>query len=177
MQPMIIGIIGSLILVIGAAWPVAQGGHPAASRKNQFFALGNALMFVYALLRYFEGGSLLFILLQILIAISTVLMLLDTPDTRDTFIISFAAAALVTYSFFVSHGVEVMLFVTGLSMLGIGFAMDMATVRRQMALALGSVLIAVFSYLQRDAIFLWLNIFFAVFSLWHAWQLKYAAKP
>ena len=78
-DPSLVGIIGSLILIIGAALPDPVVQHPIASRKNQFFTIGNACMFTYAVLNYFAGGELLFILLQILIAVSTILMLRLRP--------------------------------------------------------------------------------------------------
>lgn len=174
--PFIVGFIGSIILVLGAAWPVALSGHPAHSRKNQLFFLGNVFMSAYAIMNYFEGGSFFFILLQCLIAISTILMMLNTDDRIDTPIIVAAGVALVVYALYLSHGVETLIFVVGLCLLGLGFSMNMGTVKQQIALAAGSVLIALFSFIASDPIFLWLNIFFALFSGYHAWKIKTAQK-
>ncbi len=171
-MPELIGIIGSIILVIGAAWPVKTTGHPALSTKNQLFAVGNMCMFTHSIVNYFNGGEVFFVLLQILIAVSTVLMLLNTNDTFDATLLSFAGACLVTYSFFLFRDYTTIIFVLGLVTLGTGFAFNMKSIWRQVALAIGSVLIAVFSFLVRDPIFLWLNVFFAVFSFYHAWRLK-----
>ncbi len=166
------GILGSIILIIGAAWPVAMTGHPAMSRKNQLFAVGNVCMFAYAILRYFDGGSFFFILLQILVALSTVLMLLDTKDRNDTAVIAAGGCALIVYSLYLFQGIQTIIFVAGLSTLGMGFAMNMATVRRQVALMTGSVLIAWFSAVVGDTVFLWLNIIFALLCVWQIQRLE-----
>lgn len=129
-------------------------------------------MFGYAVLNYFEGGSFFFILLQILIAVSTVLMLFDTNDTFDTVLLSFAGAGLITYSLFLFQDYSTIIFVVGLVTLGVGFAFNMLSIWRQVLLAVGSVLIAIFSFVQGDQIFLWLNVFFAGFSMWHAWRMR-----
>ncbi len=172
----IIGLLGSAILVFGSALQDRKTAHPVLSRKNQLFAVGNACMFVYAVMGYFAGGALLFILLQILIAVSTVLMLLDTDDRFDAPFIACAAAALIVYALVISSGMQTLVFVVGLAVLGIGFALNTATVRRNEALCVGSLCIAWFSYLVQDQIFLWLNVFFAAFSLLNAWKLKTAAR-
>ena len=129
-------------------------------------------MFTYAVLNYFAGGELLFILLQILIAVSTILMLLDTDDDKDTPVLACIGAGLIVYALYISHGFETILFIVGLVGLGIGFALDTGSAKRNLALSIGSAVVAWFSYLVGDPIFLWLNVFFAVFSFYHYWRLK-----
>jgi len=175
-DPFLIGLIGSAILIVGAAWPVHTVSHPARSLKNWLFLIGSACMFLYSVLNYFEGGLIFFILLQILIAITTVLMMLDTSDKFDVPFIAAVAAALVVYSLYLSMGTETIIFVVGLTVLGVGFALNTGTFKRNMALGLGSAVIAGFSYLSADWIFFGLNFFFAVFSFYHASKLKTASK-
>ena len=172
--PFIVGLVGSAILIIGAAWPVTKSSHPALLPKNQLFFVGSACMFAYSILNYFEGGSIFFVLLQVLIAITTILMMLNTRDSFDVPFITMAATALIVYSLYLSMGTETILFVVGLATLGIGFALTTGTLKRNAALGVGSAIIAVFSYLQVDWIFFGLNFFFAVFSFWHAWKLRRA---
>jgi hypothetical protein len=43
----------------------------------------------------------------------------------------------------------------------------MGTIRRVLALTLGSALIAIFSYIEASWIFFWLNVFFALFSAYY----------
>ncbi|MAE68303.1 MAG: hypothetical protein QF793_01965 [Candidatus Peribacteraceae bacterium] len=175
-DPFLIGLIGSIILVTGAAWPALKVKHPVLSRKNQLFAVGNACMFAYAILQYFGGGSFFFILEQILIAVSTVLMLLNTKDRIVAPVIALVGSGLIVYSLYLFQGMETVILIVGLTGLGIGFAMNPGSQRRQIALGIGSALIAYFSYLVKDPIFLWLNTFFAIFSFYHAWRLKSASK-
>lgn len=128
-------------------------------------------MFTYAVSQYLQGGSFFFVLLQVLIATSTVLMLANTNDTFDTILLSAAGVGLSGYALHLFHGTDTIIFVVGLCMVGVGFAMQMASVARQVVLALGSVCIALFSYMEGDAIFLLLNVFFALFSGWHACRM------
>jgi hypothetical protein len=176
MDPFTVGLVGSAILIIGAAWPVHTVPHPAKSVKNWLFTVGSACMFGYAVLNYFDGGSFFFILLQILIAITTVLMMFNTKDTFDISFIGAAAAALVIYSLYLFEGVQTVFFVIGLSILGIGFALNTGTYKRNMALGVGSAVIAGFSYLSVDWIFFGLNFFFAAFSFYHAFKLKLSSN-
>lgn len=168
----IVGIVGSLILVLGAAWPDIRVPHPAQSFKNQLFTVGNACMFAYSYLNFLDGGEIFFIFLQVLIAVSTVLMLLNTSDRVDAPILALFGGFLAVWSLSLFQGYSTLLFVIGLVIVGIGFALKMATVRRYVALGVGSAIIAYFSYLVADWIFVWLNVFFALFSLYHARKLS-----
>ena len=170
----IVGTIGLLILAIGAAWPVERTTEPMLSRKNIFFAIGNIFMFGYSLMNYFEGGSIFFILLQTLIIVSTILMFLKTDDKLDAAILACIGAALTTYALFLFQDFTTVIFVLGLVILGIGFAFDMLSMWRQVALTAGSVLIAIFSLIEGNQIFLWLNVVFAAFSGFHALRMKMA---
>ena len=58
----LIGLIGSIILVAGAAYPAKKVSHPIKSVKNWLFAIGGAVMFTYATMNYFEGGPIFFML-------------------------------------------------------------------------------------------------------------------
>ncbi len=159
-----IGILGSILLVAGAAFPSLISKKWLPKAKNFLFASGNACMFLYALLGWLAGGSVLFLILQIYIATSTVLMLLDVPDRYDTPFLTAVGVALVAWSLTLFEGYATVLFIMGIVLLGIGFASADGTVRRNLALALGSAVIAVFSYLESDWIFTIVNILFAFFS-------------
>ena len=172
----IVGIVGSIILVIGAALPSKTVSNPVRLPKNWFFVFGNISMFTYSYLNFLAGGSIFFIFLQILIAVSTLLMMLNTPDKYDTPILGLAGVALVIWALKLFEGYGPILFVAGLVTLGVGFAMDTGTVRRDFALATGSAVIAIFSYIVKDWIFFWLNVFFALFSAYYAIKLSGAKK-
>ncbi len=167
----ITGLIGSLVLVTGAAWPVKKGiKHPAKSIKNWLFAVGGFIMFAYAILGYLEGGPIFFIFLQILVAISSILMMLNTPDKIDISIITVSGLALIIWSLSLFEGYNTVFFVLGLSGIGLGYTFEMATLRRSLALTLGSMLIALFSYIEASWIFFWLNTFFAIFSAYYVYK-------
>lgn len=151
-----IGLLGSIILVVGVA--------TTSRRRNMFFAVGNACMFTYALLGYLQGGSIFFVILQMYIALSTISMLLRVPDRYDTPVLALSGIALVAWSLSLIQGIGTAVFVVGLVLLGIGFAMETGTRKREAALMLGSTVIAVFSVLMRDWIFVVLNVLFATFS-------------
>ena len=164
MNSFVLGIIGSAILVLGAALPDRTVSHPVQSTKNWLFAVGNLFMFLYAILLYVQGGTMLFFILQVLIAVSTVLMMLDIADSWSTAIIIIAGALLLTWSFALYEGWETTIFIIGITFIGIGFVMKPGTMWRNAALADGSICIAVFSYVESNWVFYWLNVFFALFS-------------
>lgn len=167
----LIGIIGSLILVTGAAWPESKDiKHPAKSIKNWLFLIGGIILFIYALLGYLQGGPIFFVILEILVVISCILMMLNTPDKVDLPIIGVSGISLTIWSLYLFEGFNTIFFILGLSGIGLGYAFQMGTLRRNIALTLGSLLIAIFSYVEASWIFFWLNTFFAIFSLYYLYQ-------
>lgn len=161
----ITGILGSLALVTGAAWPESKDlNHPTKSIKNWLFAIGGLIMLIYAILGYQQGGPVFFIILEILVVIASVLMMLNTPDNIDTPIIGISGLGLIIWSLFLFEGFNTIFFILGLSGIGLGYALNAGTIRRSAALTTGSLLIAIFSYIEASWIFFWLNTFFAIFS-------------
>lgn len=168
MSTFLTGLIGSIILVIGAAWPEPTlPKHPTQSTKNWLFAVGGVIMLAYSILGYIQGSSVFFVLLEILIVISNILMMLKVDDRIDTIIIGLGGLGFSIWSLYLFQGYATILFIVGLSLTGFGYAFDMKTLRRAVALTLGSLIIAIFSYLESSWIFFWLNTFFAIFSGYH----------
>lgn len=163
-----VGIIGSVILVAGAAYPSGKIKAPYKSLKNWLFAIGGLAMLGYAVLNYMAGGSIFFVILQIFINAASVLMMLDTPDKVDIPFIVIVGSAMIAWSLTLFEGYNTVFFIIGLSGIGLGYAFDFGSLRREVALTLGSILIAVFSYIEGDWIFLGLNAFFALFSGYYA---------
>jgi len=166
------GLLGSIILITGAAWPESKklSQHPTKSIKNWLLAIGGLVMFIYALLGYQEGGPIFFVILEIMVAISSLLMMLNTSDKIDAPIISISGIALIVWSLYLFEGYNTIFFILGLSGIGLGIAFEMGTIRRDLALTLGSALIALFSYFEASWIFFWLNFFFALFSGYYLYK-------
>ncbi len=164
----IIGLIGALVLVVGAAYPPEHVVHPAKSIKNWLFAIGGLLMLLYSLFSYLAGGTIFFLILQVFINFTSILMMLNTTDKFDTPFIAVGGIAMVAWSLYLFEGLNTVYFVVGLSGIGLGYALDMGTFKRNAALTLGSGLIALFSYIEGNMIFFWLNLFFALFSGYYA---------
>ena len=163
--PFLVGLIGSLILVTGAAWPEKPSKkHPTKSIRNWLFAIGGFTMLAYSIMGYMAGGPVFFIFLQGLVGISSILMMLNVPDKIDIPILTIASIALIVWSLYLFEGLNTVFFILGLTGIAFGYAMDMGTFKRNFALTLGSVLIAIFSYIEQSWIFFWLNVFFALFS-------------
>lgn len=167
-----LGILGALILVCGAAYPVKAFSHPIRSTKNWLFASGGFLMLIYAILNYLNGGDIFFVFLQILVNIASVLMMLNTDDRIDTAIISTAGLGLIIWSLTLFKDLSTFLFIFGLIGIAIGYAMKPGSFRRNITLTIGSILIAIFSYLVSDWIFFGLNSIFACFSGYYSWKLR-----
>lgn len=165
------GLVGSLVLVAGAAWPETKDiKHPTKSLKNWLFAIGGFIMLLYAIFGYQQGGPIFFVILEILVAISSILMMLNTPDKVDTPILTISSLGLIIWSLYLFEGYNTVIFILGLCGIGLGYAFQMGTLRRSVALTLGSVLIAVFSYIEASWIFFWLNVFFAIFSAYYVYK-------
>lgn len=166
------GIAGCIVLVLGAAAPAKPVAHPTQSTKNWLFAIGGFMMMVYSYLNYVNGGPIFFLILQILVNISSVLMMLNTDDKIDTAVLSLCGLGLIIWSLTLFEGYNTIFFILGLCGIGIGYALDTGTVKRNIMLTAGSVLIALFSYIEASWIFFWLNVFFALFSGYYVVKLK-----
>ncbi|PIZ75686.1 hypothetical protein COY05_03480 [Candidatus Peregrinibacteria bacterium CG_4_10_14_0_2_um_filter_38_24] len=165
------GIIGSLILVTGAAWPESKDvKHPMKSLKNWLFAIGGFAILLYAIFGYMQGGPIFFMILEILVAVSSILMMLNTPDKVDVPILTISSLGLIVWSLFLFEGYSTIIFILGLCGIGLGYTLQGGTLRRSVALTLGSILIAVFSYIGASWIFFWLNVFFAIFSAYYVYK-------
>ncbi|MFA6038752.1 MAG: hypothetical protein WCV62_04205 [Candidatus Peribacteraceae bacterium] len=169
------GIAGSVILLLGAALPERRFTQPVRSLKNWLFAVGGLFMFAYAFLNWRAGGPVFFVFLQILVNGSSVFMMLNTRDTIDTPVMVIASLAFVAWSLFLFEGLSTVFFIIGLCGLSVGYVMETGTVRRAAALTIGGALIALFSYVVRDWVFLWLNVFYALLSGYQTWRLVYRA--
>lgn len=169
-----IGLVGSLILVIGSALPDRPTKHPYLSTKNWCFALGALVMATYSTLNYLAGGPIFFIFLQALVIVSSVFMMLDVDDRIDSTVTIIAALGLIAWSLYLSQGYETLIFILGLVGIALGYELQGGTIKRELALIIGSIMIALFSYLTATWIFFWLNVFFAAFSLWEAWRISKA---
>ncbi len=165
----ITGIIWALTLVAWSALPPEpeNANHPMKSIKNWCFAMWWVIMLFYSSFNFLEWGPIFFIFLQCLVIVASILMMLNTPDEIDTPIIVICWLALITWSLYLFEWYNTIFFILGLIWIGLWYVFDMATIRRGVALTLGSILIALFSYIEASWIFFWLNIFFAIFSGYH----------
>lgn len=159
------GIIGALILVTGAAWNEPKPPkHPTESIKNWLFAGGGFVLLIYSYLNFLQGGAIFFVILEILVAVSSILMMLDLDDRIDAIILSISGLALIIWSLFLFEGYNTIFFILGLTGVGFGYAFKPGTQRRNIALTSGGALIALFSYIEASWIFFWLNLFFTIFT-------------
>ncbi len=165
------GILGSLILVTGSAWPeIKEVDHPTKSIKNWLFAIGALIMLIFSTLGFQQGGPFFFIILQTFVIIASILMMFNVPEKIDTPILIISAIGLIIWSLYLFEDYNTIFFILGLCGVGLGYAFKMGTLRRSVALTLGSVLIAVFSYIEASWIFFWLNVFFAIFSAYYVYR-------
>ncbi len=168
-----LGVLGGIVLVLGAMWPAKKIKIPRNSIKNWLLAGGALILFVYALLNYLYGnGTLFFAVLEILAIVSSGLMLGGIPAKISTKIISALGIGLVGWSIFIAKDYFAAIFILGLITVSWGYVLPSGTAKRNFLLAIGSLLIALFSYLGSAWIFFWLNIFFAGFSFYHVWEIQ-----
>ncbi|MEI7480581.1 MAG: hypothetical protein WCJ59_03045 [bacterium] len=166
------GLFGSLILILGAAWPEPHTViRPIIPYKNWLLAIGGVVMFIYAILNYVHGGPIFFVILQILVLISSLLMMFNSSDKTDSIVLGVSALGLVVWSVLLFNGYNTIIFILGLAGIGLGYAFEMKSLRRVLAITLGSALIALFSYLEANWIFFWLNLFFTIISVWYVGKM------
>ncbi len=94
------GIIGSIILLIGAIWPIEKTTLATKSIKNRLFAIGSFIMLLYTIFGYLNGGPVFFIVLEIVIMFSIVLMFLKANERISTGFIGTAGILLMVRSRF-----------------------------------------------------------------------------
>jgi|GEM_PF-353806 len=161
------GLIGSIVTVLGAAWPEKLKIKAWQSVKNWLFAVGGLILLLYAVFDYLQGAPVFFVFLEALVIIASILMMIDIDDRIDMAVISVSGLGLIIWSLLLFEGLNTIFFIIGLAGIGLGYAFQMGTLRRTIALLLGSLLIAVFSYLESSWVFFWLNVFFAAFSAYY----------
>ncbi len=165
------GILGGLVTVLGGAYP-EEKGHPIYSTKNWLLSFGALILLAYALLNYFYAeGSLFFVLLELLIILASVMMLADFDDKPGAIILSAAGLGFIAWSFFLYEGLSTIYFIVGLTGIALGYIFKTGTARRFIAFTLGSILVAIFSYLGADWVFFGLNAVFAVFSTYYLYRI------
>lgn len=151
------GLISSIILVIGSAWPERPF-------KHWIFGIGNFGMLAYASLAFFlEANPIFFVLLEILCATSSVLFLTNVKEKISARLILISALTLLIWSFFLFEDSTTVFFILGLSALAVGFT-SKDSVKRNAVFLLGCILISTFSFVKEDWIFFWLNAVFGLFS-------------
>lgn len=164
-QTFLTGFIGSIILVIGAGWPEIKGeNHPTRSIKNRLFTFGGLTMLIYAILGYQAGGPVFFIFLEVLIVMAGILMMLNINEKVASIIISASGLGFIAWSLTIFESLNTVFFAIGLTGIGLGYVFKAGTLRRYISLILGSLLIAIFSFIEANWIFFWLNLIFAVLS-------------
>lgn len=129
-------------------------------------------MIIYAVFRYMAGGSVFFLLLEAMMLLATVLMLVQAKESISRTLILIMGFLLSATAFFIKIDPETLIFVAGLTIVSVGFTSGANTIRRNALLALGSGLVALFSAIQHDPVFLWMNVFFALFSLYHVVKMR-----
>lgn len=165
------GIIGSVILVIGASLPAKKVVYPVQSAKNWLFAIGSFCMLIYAVMQYRSGGEFFYVILEILVNVASVLMMINIRAALGTAMISTTTLVFVAWSLTIFEEIYTLLFVIGLGIIGIGFILETGSRRRNILLAVGPLLVACYSYIVAEWVFFWLNLLFAIFSAYHALKL------
>jgi hypothetical protein len=170
------GIIGSVILLIGAIWPIERTTIATRSIKNRLFAIGSFVMLLYTIFGYLNGGPVFYIVLELMVMLAIILMFLQTNERMSTGLIGIAGILLMVRSRIFFQWPSMLLFILAFTVLALGYAYQIRTARRFFVLAIGGGLISLSSYLDASWIFFWLNTFFAIFSLFYALKLMSEKK-
>jgi len=164
----LIWLIWSLVLVAWAARPEPKKIIKSIkSTKNRLFLIWACVLTIFARLGYNDWWTIFFFILEIFVIISSILMMLDTNDTIDITILSLSWLWLIIRSLYLFEGYSTIIFIIWLIGIWLWYAFTMWSIRREIALMLWWILIAIFSYLQPNRVFFWVNIFFAIFSWYY----------
>ena len=170
-----IGLIWSLNLVTWAARPEPKKVVKSLkSTKDRLFFIWSIILTIFARLWYQNWWTIFFFILQTFVVISWILMMLDTNDTLDTIILSISWVWLTIRSLYLFEGYTTIIFIIWLLGIWLWYAFKMWSIRREAALMIWGILIAIFSYLQPNRVFFGLNTFFAIFSGYYL--VKYIKK-
>ncbi len=166
MLDLIVGIIGSIVLVVASARP-SRSKQPIHSTKNWLLAIWALIMLIYSFMFYLHWWTIFFFILELLLVLASILMMLDTDDKLDTILLSIAWIGLVIWSLFIFSWYTTLIFIFWLIILSFGYVLDSQSIYRDLSLTIGSLLIVIFSYLEPNRIFFFLNLFFAIFSWYY----------
>lgn len=142
----IIGVVGAVCTVIGAGWPDKVPKKPRFSVKNRLFFVGNTLVFCYSVLLAREGGTVFFLYLESVVMLGTILMMTTIPKIYNVIATSVLGLFFVFRVLLGTQDRQTLIFVVGLTGLTIGFVSPAATLQREGALTLGSIGVAIYSY-------------------------------
>ena len=171
MTPEILGILGAIILVTGAAWPISTA-HPGKSIKNWLFLIGAIFMLAYSSWNYLLGGVIFFIFLQLFVLTSNISLIIKLPKKYAQPLVIIAGIGFTLVSLSLLEDTTTIPFILGLSTLAYGYVSDPATQKGEIFLTMGSILLSLFSYLVGDMVFFGLNAFFTIFSGYYVWKLR-----
>lgn len=167
----IIGLTGAITLILGAAWPETTDKKPFLSIKNWLLAIGALFMLTYSITGYiYQETPVFFIFLQSLIIISSIFMMTGANPKTSSWAIGLAGTGLIIWSIYLFKSYNTIIFILGLIGIAFGYSLPENTVKRFLAFVLGSILISLFSYIGKNWIFFWLNLFFAIFSTYYLAQ-------
>lgn len=161
----LIGIIWGIILVFGAARQEKNTPiHPRNSVKERLFAIWWIIMFIYSIFHYFEGGSPLYILLEIFICIASRLKMMKEQWKNDMRTLWFLGASLITISYLINQTEQIIRFISWFIIVSLWYISKGGTTNRNAALTIWWLLISIFSYLEMSWIFFAVNVFFTFFA-------------
>ena len=169
------GIVGGCMLVLGAAWQEQNvKNNPLHSVKDWLLFIGGVILLIYAILGFFlQHSSPFFIFLELLTLVASILMMLNTDDRFDTIFLSLLGLGFIAWSLSLSLSIDTVWFIVGLTGIAVGYALTPGW-KRDLAFTLGSTCVCIFSFLVGSWVFFWLNVFFALFSLF--WLLRSFTK-
>lgn len=167
-----IGVVGAALLVIGSALPNRTPGvKPYETVNNWLFAIGAGILFFYAWLNYLEGGLIFFAILQSLAFLAAVIMLMNVPPRYGAVVVGVGSAVMTVWSLYLLENYLTFIFVAGLLGISFGYVAHTSAFWRNLAFALGGAAIMVFSFIEGNWVFFWLNVFFTGFSAYHVLKL------
>jgi len=170
----LLGILGGILLVIGASLPLQTVSHPIRSAKNWLYVIGTFILMIFSYLDYkYNGAPFFFTIYEIYLVLASILMFMNVPERISILLLTLGGIGMVAWSVLLFEDYSTVIFILGCIGLALGYILKTGTRKRNFVLFLASALLALFSYISFSWTFFWLNVFFSVFSAWHSLPSKH----
>jgi len=167
------GIFGSIAIILGMLYQEQNTNKlPHKSVKNRLFFIGGILMTLYSFLDFFQNKVLFFLVLQLFLLTTCVVMITNINEKKALIINIIALIIFVAWSFLAVNSIITLIFIFGLIIVGMGYTFKFSPTKRDIAFIIGSVLLTIFSVINHNPIYIAINLISAIISFLNLFNIR-----